>query len=74
MRTFRRLLTQAWKALKIPVLLVGLIVALAGTASQIMLRQVAEEQESNLRLLTGAYLDGLSAAVLPPSSAETGGE
>ena len=39
--------------------------ALPFVISQIVLNRLESDQENNLRLLTSAYLDGLSAAVLP---------
>ena len=57
----------AWPlVVKVPVLVAGLMVTVAVATSQVVLWRFAQDQESNLRLLTGAYLDGLSAAVLPP--------
>jgi hypothetical protein len=53
MRTLRRLLTKAWKAVKIPVLVAGLVVAGAVTTSQVVLWKLPEEQESNLRETSG---------------------
>jgi signal transduction histidine kinase len=50
---------------KVPLLLVGLMVAVALGISQVVLSRLERDQQANLRLLTGAYLDGLSAAVLP---------
>jgi signal transduction histidine kinase len=50
---------------KVPVLVAGLMVTVAATTSQVVLWRYAQDQKSNLGLLTGAYLDGLSAAVLP---------
>jgi hypothetical protein len=41
------------------------MVTVAVTTSQVVLWRFAQDQQSNLRLLAGAYLDGLSAAVLP---------
>ena len=56
----------AWPlALKVPLLVSGLMVGVAVMISQVVLARLVADQESNLRLLTGAYLDGLSAAVLP---------
>ena len=57
----------AWPlVIKVPVLVAGLMVTVAVTTSQVVLWRFAQDQESNLNLLTSAYLDGLSAAVLPP--------
>jgi len=56
----------AWPlVVKVPVLVAGLMVTVAVTTSQVVLWRFAQDQKSNLELLTGAYLDGLSAAVLP---------
>ena len=52
----------AWKA---PLLAAGLLVGAAFVISAVVLNRLEADQEKNLRLLTGAYLDGLSAAVLP---------
>ncbi len=52
----------AWK---VPLLAAGLTIGVAVLISQFVLGRLASDQESNLRLLTSAYLDGLSAAVLP---------
>ena len=52
----------AWKA---PLLAAGLLVGVAFVISQIVLNRLESDQENNLRHLTSAYLDGLSAAVLP---------
>jgi hypothetical protein len=56
----------AWPlVVKVPVLVAGLMVTVAVTTSQVVLWRFAQDQKSNLERLTGAYLDGLSAAVLP---------
>jgi len=56
----------AWPlVVKVPVLVAGLMVTVAVTTSQVVLWRFAQDQKSHLELLTGAYLDGLSAAVLP---------
>ena len=52
----------AWK---VPLLAAGLMIGVAIFISQFVLSRLESDQESNLRLLTSAYLDGLSAAVLP---------
>src|SRR5579863_4390862 len=58
---------MAWPlAWKVPLLVAGLMVGIAAMISQVVLSRLASDQESNLRLLTNAYLDGLSAAVLQP--------
>ncbi|MBI1776215.1 MAG: HAMP domain-containing histidine kinase [Proteobacteria bacterium] len=62
----RLLSVTSWPlALKVPLLVAALMVAIAVTISQVVLSRLVKDQESNLALLTGAYLDGLSAAVLP---------
>jgi signal transduction histidine kinase len=62
----RVLRIAAWPLLvKVPVLAAGLMITGAATISQVVFWQFAQDQESNLRVLTGAYLDGLSAAILP---------
>jgi signal transduction histidine kinase len=56
----------AWPlVVKVPVLVAGLMVTVAFTTSQIVLWRFVQDQQSNLELLASAYLDGLSAAVLP---------
>ena len=52
----------AWK---VPLLAAGLMIGVAVLISQFVLTRLASDQENNLRLLTSAYLDGVSAAVLP---------
>ena len=42
----------------------GLLIGVAVVISQIVLNRLESDQENNLRRLTSAYLDGLSAAVL----------
>lgn len=57
----------AWPlAWKLPLLVAGLMVGIAAMISQVVLNRLASDQENNLRLLTNAYLDGLSATVLQP--------
>jgi hypothetical protein len=56
----------AWPlVVTVPVLVAGLMATVAVATSQVVLWRFAQDQKSNLELLTGAYLDGLSAAVLP---------
>lgn len=56
----------AWPlAFKVPLLVIGLMVTIAVAISQIVLSRLVQDQESNLKLLTSTYLDGLSASVLP---------
>jgi signal transduction histidine kinase len=50
---------------KVPVLVVGLMVTVAFTISQVVLWRLSQDQKSHLRVVTSAYLDGLSAAILP---------
>ncbi len=52
----------AWK---VPVLAAGLMIGVAIVISQFVLSRLEADQENNLRQLTSAYLDGLSAAVIP---------
>ena len=56
----------AWPlVVKVPVLVAGLMITVAYAMSQVVLWRSVQDQERNLRLLTSAYLDGLSAAILP---------
>jgi len=58
--------TASWPlTLKVPLLVAALVVAVAAVISQVVLSRLAQDQEANLRLLTNAYLDGISAAALP---------
>jgi signal transduction histidine kinase len=58
----------AWPlVVKVPVLVIGLMITVAFVISQIVLWRSVQDQERNLRLLTNAYLDGLSAAIVPPA-------
>jgi len=54
--------------LKVPLLVAALVIAVAAVISQVVLSRLAQDQEANLRLLTNAYLDGISAAVVPAVS------
>jgi len=64
MSRFPRL--PAWPlTLKVPLLVAALMIAVAVMISQIVLSRLVKDQETNLTLLANAYLDGLSAAVLP---------
>jgi signal transduction histidine kinase len=66
MNRLRLLRFAAWPlVVKVPVLVAGLMITVAFTISQVVLWRFVQDQESNLRLLTSAYLDGLSAAILP---------
>lgn len=51
--------------LKVPLLVAVLMIAVAVIISQIVVSRLVKDQEANLTLLANAYLDGLSAAVLP---------
>jgi signal transduction histidine kinase len=56
----------AWPlVVKVPVLVAGLMVTVAFTISQVVLWRFAQDRESHLSVVTSAYLDGLSAAILP---------
>ena len=57
---------RAWPlVLKVPLLVAFLMIAVAVLISHIVLRRLAEDQETNLRQLTESYLDGLSTALMP---------
>ena len=51
--------------LKVPLLVAALVIVVAVIISQVVLSRLIKDQETNLALLANAYLDGLSAAVLP---------
>src|SRR5438067_9008673 len=58
----------AWPlVVKVPVLVVGLMITVAFAILQVVLWRSVQDQERNLRLLADAYLDGISAAILPPA-------
>jgi signal transduction histidine kinase len=62
----RFLRIAAWPlVVKVPVLVAGLTITVAFAISQIVIWRLVQDQESNLRQLSSAYLDGVSAAVLP---------
>src|SRR5204863_824795 len=62
----RPLHIAAWPlVVKVPVLVAGLMVTVAFTISQVVLWRFMQDHENNLRLLTSAYVDGLSAVILP---------
>jgi signal transduction histidine kinase len=64
MRSLLRI--AAWPlVVKVPVLAAGLMVTVAFTISQVVLWRLSQDQESHLRVAASAYLDGLSAAILP---------
>jgi signal transduction histidine kinase len=59
---------SAWPlVVKVPALVLGLMIAVAFTISQVVRWRSIQDQERNFRLLTNAYLDGVSAAILPPA-------
>jgi two-component system, OmpR family, sensor kinase len=62
----RFLRIAAWPlVVKVPVLVAGLMITAAFAISQVVLWRFVHDQRSNLGQLSSAYLDGLSAAVLP---------
>jgi signal transduction histidine kinase len=62
----RFLRMPAWPlTVTVPLLVAGLMIAIAVVISEIVVSRLVRDQESNLTLLANAYLDGLSAAVLP---------
>ncbi len=52
----------AWKA---PLLSAALVIAVALVVSKVVLDRLQSDQDAGLRDLAGAYLDGVSASVLP---------
>lgn len=50
---------------KVPLLVAGLMIAVAIGISNTVLQRLSQTQEEHLAQLTGAYLDGLSTAVQP---------
>lgn len=52
-------------AVRVPVLVALLLVAVSITVSQVVLGRLAAEQERRLAALADAYLDGVAAALLP---------
>lgn len=57
---------RSWPlSIKVPVLVAGLVIVVAAVVSQLVLSRLVHDQEQNLRQLSDAYLDGLSAAVQP---------
>jgi signal transduction histidine kinase len=50
---------------KVPLLVATLMIAVALVISNIVLDRLAHDQKTNLAQLAGAYLDGLSTALLP---------
>ncbi|MBV8478022.1 MAG: HAMP domain-containing histidine kinase [Acidobacteria bacterium] len=67
----RLLRIAAWPlVVKVPVLVAGLMITVATTISYVVLWHFIQDQESNLELVASAYLDGVSAAVLPAITRE----
>jgi Glutamine phosphoribosylpyrophosphate amidotransferase len=64
--TTRRLNPLRWPlTVRIPLVVVVLMVAVAIAISNVVLRRLASDQEMHLQALADSYLDGLSAAVQP---------
>ena len=62
----RRLDPRSWPLrVKVPLLVAALMVVVGTVASQIVLLRLAATQETYLRQLSSAYLDGLSTALVP---------
>jgi hypothetical protein len=62
----RLLRIASWPlVVKVPVLMAVLMITVATAISYVVLCRFVQDQESNLELRASAYLDGLSAAVLP---------
>ena len=62
----RRLDPRSWPLrVKVPLLVAALMVVVGIVASQIVLLRLAATQETYLRQLSSAYLDGLSTALVP---------
>jgi HAMP domain len=56
----------AWSlVVKVPILVATLVITGAFTISQVVLWRYFQDQKGHLKVLTSAYLDGVSAAVLP---------
>ncbi len=57
---------RSWPiSLKMPLVVVFLMIAIGSLATERVLTKLSEIQDQNLQELSGAYLDGLSSAVLP---------
>jgi len=62
----RALAPRRWPlALRVPLLITLLMIGVAGAISKLVLLRLEATQEEHFRELTGAYLDGLSTALLP---------
>ena len=58
----------AWPlVVKAPLLVAALMITVAFTISQVVLWRSIRDQQRNFGLLTNAYLDALSASILPPA-------
>lgn len=53
-------------AFKVPIVVALLMIVVAAGISKIVLQKIGETQTRHIEQLTGAYLDGLSTALLPP--------
>ncbi len=57
---------RAWPTtVKVPLMVAGLMIAVSALLSNQVLQRLAETQQRHLEELTGAYLDGLSSAIVP---------
>lgn len=66
MRSVRRLDPRTWPVtVAVPLIVVVLMLAIGTLLSQQVLQRLKESQQGALRALAEAYLDGLSAALLP---------
>lgn len=64
--TIRRFNPATWPLLlRVPLAVAALMVAVGVAASNVVLARLGAVQRTHLEQLTGAYLDGLSTAVLP---------
>ena len=64
--SLRRLDPRRWPLrVKVPLLVAAMMVVVGTVASQIVLVRLAATQETYLRQLSSAYLDGLSTALVP---------
>lgn len=62
----RMLPPRAWPlAVRVPLLVAALMVAVSVAIGQVVLHRLARDQERHIADLAAAYLDGVSAAVLP---------
>lgn len=62
----RRVLPLGWPiTVKVPLVVAGLMFIVSGLLTERVLSRLEATQETHLRQLTGAYMDGLSTATLP---------